>query len=108
MAAEFNADNFEAEVLNAEGPVVVDFWAQWCGPCRQLGPVIDQLASENGDVKIGKLDVDPNQDIAMKYGVSNIPAILVFKGGEVVERMIGVQSKERLQEVINSHRVETA
>ena len=105
MAAEFTADNFESEVLQADTPVVVDFWAPWCGPCRQIAPIIEELASENGDVKIGKLNVDEGQEIAMKYGIANIPTILIFKQGEVVERVTGVTPKSKLQEMINAHKV---
>ncbi len=104
MAAEFTTDNFETEVLSSESPVVVDFWAPWCGPCRQIAPIIDELANENSDVKVGKLNVDDGQDVAVKYGISNIPTILLFKGGEVVERVQGVTSKSKLQELIDSHK----
>ena len=104
MATEFTADNFETEVLSSDGPVVVDFWAPWCGPCRQIAPIIDELAAENADVKVGKLNVDEGQDIAMKYGIANIPTILLFKGGEVVERIQGVTPKSKLQDLINTHK----
>lgn len=104
MAAEFTSDNFESEVLTAEAPVVVDFWAPWCGPCRQISPIIDELASENEEVTIGKLNVDDAQDVAMKYSVSSIPTILLFKGGEVIERIQGVTSKSKLQEIIDTHK----
>ena len=101
---EFDDNNFDAEVLNASEPVLVDFWAPWCGPCRQIAPVIEQLAGENsGSIKIGKLNVDNAPQAAQSYGVSSIPTLMIFKGGEVVERFVGVQPKSRLQEAINSH-----
>jgi thioredoxin 1 len=105
MAAEFSTENFDTEVLGAEQPVVVDFWAPWCGPCRQIAPIIDELASENGDVKVGKLNVDDGKVVAEKYGIGSIPTILVFKGGEVVERVQGLTSKSKLQDIINAHKV---
>ncbi len=104
MAAEFTADNFEAEVLKSDVPVMVDFWAPWCGPCRQITPIIEELATENSDVKIGKMNVDDAQEIAMQYGIANIPTILVYKNGEVVERVTGVVPKSKLQDIINSHK----
>ena len=104
MAAEFNSENFESEVLGSTQPVLVDFWATWCGPCRQLTPIVEQLAEENTDAKVGKLDVDSSQEIAMKYGITNIPTILVFKDGEIVEKLQGVQPKEKLQQVLDAHK----
>ncbi|MCH2180852.1 MAG: thioredoxin [Mariniblastus sp.] len=104
MATEFTADNFETEVLQSDHPVVVDFWAPWCGPCRQIAPIIEELATENSDVTVGKLNVDEGEGIALKYGINTIPTILLFKGGEVVERVQGVTPKSKLQELIDSHK----
>ena len=86
-------ETFEKEVTQAEGKVLVDFWASWCGPCRMLGPVIDQLGSELTDVKVCKIDVDANQDLAAKYKVETIPTLVVFEGGKEVKRSVGVQPK---------------
>jgi thioredoxin 1 len=101
--AEFDDSNFETEVLRADGPVLVDFWAPWCGPCRMIAPVVEELAGENsGSIKVGKLNVDDAPNSAQSYGVSSIPTLIIFKQGEVVERFVGVQPKSRLQQAINS------
>lgn len=96
--AIFTDDNFEEEVLKAEGPVLVDFFAEWCGPCKMLGPILEELAGEyEGKVKIGKLDVDASPAVAGKYGVQSIPTLIFFKGGEPVDKAMGFQSKEALK-----------
>jgi thioredoxin 1 len=100
---EVNDVNFSSEVLESAEPVLVDFWAPWCGPCRQIAPVVEQLAGENaGSAKIVKLNVDDAPSAAQNYGVSSIPTLMVFKGGEVVDRFVGVQPKTRLQEAIDA------
>lgn len=90
-------DNFQQEVLEAEGKVLVDFWAPWCGPCRMMGPVIDEIAAEHGaSLKVGKLNVDENPDTAAKYQVMSIPTLILFENGKVVNKMVGFRPKEDL------------
>lgn len=91
-------DNFDAEVISSDLPVLVDFWAEWCGPCKMIAPSIEELAGEfEGRAKIGKLDVDNNQATAGKYGIRSIPSLLIFKGGEVADQIVGAVPKNQLQ-----------
>lgn len=101
--AEFTDGNFQAEVLQSSEPVLVDFWAPWCGPCRMIAPVVEELAGEySGAVKVGKINIDDNPGPAQAYGVMNIPTLLLFKQGEVVERFVGVQPKAKLQQAMDA------
>ena len=93
-------ENFEEEVLNAKEPVLGDFWATWCGPCQTMGPVVDELAQELTDVKVGKVNVDEQMVLAREYKVMSIPTFLVFKDGKVAERTLGVQEKSELEQLI--------
>lgn len=104
MAIEFTDAAFEQDVLNADVPVLVDFWAPWCGPCQQQLPIIDALSGNMAEktVKIGKLNVDENPETAQKYGVMSIPTLLIFKGGEVVETMMGVTQEDVLKEKLEA------
>ena len=102
MALEITDSNFEETVLKSDKPVMVDFWAAWCGPCRMVGPIIDELSEEyEGKSIIGKVDIDSNQQYAAQFGVRNIPTVLVFKDGELVDRKVGVSSKNDYAQAID-------
>ncbi|MCW1967899.1 MAG: thioredoxin [Anaerolineae bacterium] len=101
---ELTDTSFETSVEKGQGLVLVDFWAEWCGPCRQIAPIVDQIATENeGKLTVGKVDVDANQMVAQKYGVMSIPTLMLFKNGKLVERMVGAMPKARLMQKISPH-----
>lgn len=101
MEYKFTKENFEEEVLNSEVPVLVDMFATWCGPCKMMGPVVEELArTYEGTVKVGKIDIDQEADLAAQYGIMSVPTFLIFKNGEVVKKLIGGMPKEALEEAI--------
>jgi thioredoxin 1 len=101
---ELTDGNFQKEVLESRQPVLVDFWAVWCGPCRMVAPVVEEIAHEyDGKIKVGKVDVDSNPEVSMKFGIRSIPTLMVFKGGQVVEQIIGAMSKTNLIKKVVPH-----
>ena len=99
MALTITGENFDEKVLQADQVVMIDFWAEWCGPCRMVGPIIEQLADDyEGKAIIGKLDVDANQDISVKYGIRSIPTVLYFKNGEIVDKQVGATTKSAYEQ----------
>tara|TARA_B100001245_G_scaffold57974_1_gene39653 strand:+ start:68 stop:394 length:327 start_codon:yes stop_codon:yes gene_type:complete len=99
---EFTDDNFDTEVLKSNLPVLVDFWAEWCGPCKMIGPIVEEIAGDYaGKVKVGKVNVDFNNQVAMQYGIRGIPALLVFKGGSVANQIVGAVPKNNITQILD-------
>ncbi len=100
MITNITKENFEAEVLKSEKPVLVDFWAAWCGPCKMIGPVIEEIANEHPEIKVCKINVDEEGELSIKYGVMSIPTLMIFKNGEVAQTAIGYRPKEEIEELL--------
>ena len=100
---ELTDGNFETEVLNSDKPVLVEFWAEWCMPCRMLGPTIEKIAKDyQGKVKVGKVDTDANRDVSMKYGISAIPTVILFKNGQIAQKFVGLRQEKEFKEVLDA------
>ena len=100
MILNVTKENFDKEVLQAEGTVLVDFWASWCGPCRMIAPAVEKISEEHPDVKVCKVNIDDEQELALKYGVMSIPTLMVVKNGEVVNTAVGLRPKEEIEELL--------
>ena len=101
MVIEITKDNFEAEVMNSDKPVLLDLWAAWCGPCQMIGPEVEEIANEHPEIKVGKINVDEQMELAVQFKVSSIPMLIFMKDGEVKEKSIGVISKQAIEEIIS-------
>lgn len=100
MITTITKDNFEAEVLLSDKPVLVDFWATWCGPCKMIGPVIEEIANEHPEIKVGKVNVDDEGELSIRYGVMSIPTLMIFKNGEIAQTAIGYRPKEEIEALL--------
>ncbi len=101
MVITLTADNFEQEVLRAEEPVLVDFWASWCGPCQKMSPIVDEIAEQTAGIKVGKVNVDEQDELAAQYGIMSIPTLIVFRNGKAAQQSVGVISKKEIQTMLS-------